>query len=41
MFAKEGITDILKFVLEKNVSIKQAVLELDMGTLAEDEINSS
>lgn len=38
MFAKEGIADILKYVLEKNVSIKQAILELDLGGVAEDEL---
>jgi glutamyl-tRNA(Gln) amidotransferase subunit E len=38
MFAKEGIAEILKYILEKNVSVKHAISELDLGGVAEDEL---
>jgi glutamyl-tRNA(Gln) amidotransferase subunit E len=39
-FAKEGIFDILKYVIEKGISINQAISELGFAMASEDEMNS-
>ncbi|UCE36070.1 MAG: Glu-tRNA(Gln) amidotransferase subunit GatE [Thermoplasmata archaeon] len=38
-FAKEGIYDVLKYVVEKKVSIAQAQSDLGLGGIDEDEMN--
>jgi glutamyl-tRNA(Gln) amidotransferase subunit E len=40
MFAKEGIADILKYILENDSSVKEAISELNLGGLAEDELEN-